>query len=286
VEVRLEHLRPREIEQAMERCPLLFMPLGTIEWHGRHNVVGLDTLKAYELCIRAATRAGGLVAPPLYGGMGGLEQPHTFVMEPEDCLTSNLVRPWLERLGREAVRQGFQAVIMLTGHYGAAQQIVVRRVAVELTRELKKPILGTPEYFLALDENYIGDHAAFFETSLMMYLYPGSVKLDELGEEPHQGVGGRDPKRYANPQDGKRLAEAIIGRLVSLAKQMPNWDEATIDRFVKAEEALVERQYGLAKQTGCIWEAWRHLGQGVFTPYPELLTTRNFEAIAPLIEKL
>jgi creatinine amidohydrolase/Fe(II)-dependent formamide hydrolase-like protein len=38
---------------------------------------------------------------------------------------SLLVRGWVEKLVREAVRQGFRAVIILTGHYGAAQQIVV-----------------------------------------------------------------------------------------------------------------------------------------------------------------
>src|SRR5512139_600407 len=71
-EVRLEHLRPREIERAMKECPVLFQPLGTIEWHGYHNIVGLDALKAHMLCVSAARRGGGLVAPPLFGGVGGL----------------------------------------------------------------------------------------------------------------------------------------------------------------------------------------------------------------------
>ena len=286
MEVRIEHLRPREIEAAMERCPVLFMPLGTIEWHGRHNVVGLDAIKAYELCIRAAREAGGLVAPPLYGGMGGLDEPHTFIIEPEDSLTSNIVRPWLEQLCREAIRQGFKAAIMLTGHYGASQQMVVRGVAARMTRELKRPILGTPEYWLALDENYFGDHAAFFETSLMMHLYPDSVDLRQLGEPPHQGVGGRDPKKYANPRDGKRLADAIIRRLAGLARQMPQWDDAAVQRFAKAEEALVERQHALARETGCVWAGWRNIEKGVLSPYPELLTAGRFDELAALAGKL
>ena len=286
MEVRMEHMRPRAIEAAMAQRPVLFMPLGTIEWHGRQNIVGLDAVKAYELCVRAAKAGGGLVAPALFGGMGGLDQPHTFAIEPEDSLTSNIVQPWLERACREAVRQGFKAVIMLTGHYGAAQQIVVRRAAVAVTQALRKPVLGTPEYFLALNEGYVGDHAAFFETSLMMYLYPESVDLNELGEEPHQGVHGRDPKKYANAQDGKRLADAIIDRLVALARQMPEWDQDTVARFATAEDALVSKQFAMAKQSGCIWEAWRHIGEGVLASYAELLTTGRFEAVAALAEKL
>ncbi|HPA41500.1 MAG TPA: creatininase family protein, partial [Candidatus Hydrogenedentes bacterium] len=52
-------MRPAEIEAAREACPTLFIPLGTIEWHGLHNIAGVDALKAHELCVRAAQRGGG-----------------------------------------------------------------------------------------------------------------------------------------------------------------------------------------------------------------------------------
>lgn len=285
-EVRLEHLRPREIDEAMQACPTLFQPLGTIEWHGLHNVVGVDALKAHALCVGAARRSGGLVAPPLYGGVGGLDQPHTFVMEPENDLFSVLLRPWVEKLCHEAARQGFRAVIVLTGHYGAAQQIVVRELAVRMTRVLGIPVLGTPEYWLALDEGYFGDHAAWGETSLMMHLDPPSVDLSRLGDEPHRGVGGRDPKRFATREDGRRLAETIIGRLALLARQMPAWDAATVRRFADAEAALVSRQMTLAAQTRQLWAAWRHVAEGKVSDYGKLLVEQRFEDIAALADKL
>ncbi|MDX9755455.1 MAG: hypothetical protein RBU29_15940, partial [bacterium] len=50
-EVRLEYLKPHQIEAAMNACPVLFQPLGTIEWHGLQNVVGVDALKAHHLCL-------------------------------------------------------------------------------------------------------------------------------------------------------------------------------------------------------------------------------------------
>ncbi len=37
------------------------------------------------LCVQAAERGGGIVHPPLYGGMGGLDRPATVVMEAEDA---------------------------------------------------------------------------------------------------------------------------------------------------------------------------------------------------------
>ncbi len=277
-EVRLDRLRPREIEQAMTNCPVLFQPLGTIEWHGRHNIVGLDAVKAHHLCVRAAQRGGGLVAPAVFGGVGGLDQPCTFVMEPEDDVHSVLVRTWVEKLCREAVRQGFKAIVVLTGHYGAAQQMVVRDLAVRLSRSLGVPVLGTPEYFLALDVGYRGDHAAWGETSLMMYLDPESVDLTQLGDPPHQGVGGRDP-REATRADGEKLAETIINRLARLAERMPKWDRATQDRFIEAEAALVNRQLALAASEKLVWAGWRNIGTGAFADYGRLLAEEKFEEI-------
>ncbi len=287
MEVRFEYLMPREVESAMAACPTLFLPLGTIEWHGQQNVVGLDAVKAHELCIRAARAGGGIVFPPLYGGVGGLDEPHTFVMDPEVCLESRLLRPWLDQLLREAARQGFKAVIVVTGHYGAAQQIAVREAAVRMSKVLNIPILGTPEYFLALDEQYHGDHAAAFETSIMMHLFPDKVDLDRLeGSPPYQGIGGLDPKEHASAEMGKRFCDAIVGRLAGLAKAMPAWDPETCRRFRNAEEALINRQLVLAGKRGTAWEGWRNIRDGAFDPYPALLAEGRFEEIIALTEGL
>ncbi|MCX6362158.1 MAG: creatininase family protein [Armatimonadetes bacterium] len=284
-EVRLEHLRPREIEAAMKACPTLYMPIGTVEWHGVHNVVGLDAVKAHHLCVRAARQGGGLVAPALFGGVGGLDEPHTFVMEPENDIHSVLLRAWLDRLCREAARQGFKAIIILTGHYGAAQQMVVRGTAVQAGRALGIPVLGTPEYVLALDAGYMGDHAAWGETSLMMHLDPASVDLTRLGEPPHKGVGGRDP-REATAEEGRRITEVITGRLARVGAAMPKWDEATLEAFLRAEEAIVNRQVSLAASQKQVWAAWRNLGSGAMRAYGSLLADGRFEEVRKLAEGL
>jgi creatinine amidohydrolase len=284
-EVRLEHLRPREIDAAIKACPTLYMPIGTVEWHGLHNIVGLDAVKAHHLCVRAAQMGGGLVAPALFGGVGGLDEPHTFIMEPENDIHSVLLRSWLDRLCREAVRQGFKAIIILTGHYGAAQQMVVRGTAVQAGRALGIPVLGTPEYILALDAGYMGDHAARGETSLMVHLDPTSVDLTRLGEPPHKGVGGRDP-REATAEDGRRIAEVIIGRLARVGAAMPKWDEATLEAFLRAEEAIVNRQVSLAASHKQVWAGWRNLGAGALRTYGSLLAEGRFEEVRKLAEGL
>ena len=283
-EVRLEYLRPREIKESQGVCSTIFQPLGTIEWHGVHNVVGVDSLKAHALCVRAARKGGGVVSPTLYGGVGGLSEPHTFVMEPENSVFSNMLRPWVEQLCREMVRDGFKAIIILTGHYGAAQQIVVRETAVRMSRALGVPVLGTPEYMLAIDVDYTGDHAAWGETSLMMHLYPDTVDLSRLGDPPHQGVGGRDP-RESSAKDGKLLTETIVGRLATLAKSMPSWDYKKLDSFVDAEAALVAKQLSMPRGKKNVWAAWRNVGTAM-RDYGKLLAEERFDEIKALAAKL
>lgn len=283
-EVRLEHLLPKDIVQARQTCATIFQPLGTIEWHGVHNVVGVDSLKAHALCVRAAQAGGGVVCPTLYGGVGGVNQPHTFIMDPEANVFSRLLRPWLEQLCREMARDGFRAIIILTGHYGAAQQIVVRETAVRMSRALGIPVLGTPEYILAIDVGYAGDHAGWGETSLMMHLYPDSVDLSLLGEPPHKGVGGRDP-RESSAKDGKLLTETIVSRLATLARNMPAWDDKKLDRFVAAEAALVAKQLSAPRGQSNIWTAWRNIGSAM-RDYGKLLSEERFEQIAECVEKL
>lgn len=168
----------------------------------------------------------------------------------------------------------------------AGQQVVVRETAVRMTRVLGVPVLGTPEYWLALDEGYVGDHAAWGETSLMMYLDPPSVDLSQLGDEPHQGVGGRDPKRFASRADGERLAETIIGRLARLADQMPRWDAATIGRFADAEAALVNRQIALGTQEKRLWAGWRNIPGGAMANYGQWLVEQRFAQIVAEVDKL
>ena len=44
--VRYEEMLPSEIVAARTACPIVYVPLGTLEWHGEHDAVGLDALKA------------------------------------------------------------------------------------------------------------------------------------------------------------------------------------------------------------------------------------------------
>ena len=283
-QVQWELMLPHEMQAALESCPTAFVPLGTLEWHGVQNALGLDALKAHALCLRAARRGGGVVLPPLFGGVGGVDQPYTVVMEPEPTFCSLLLEPWLGQLLAELKRVGFRAAIVLTGHYGASQQMTVRETAVREMQRLAIPILGTPEYFLALDHGYLGDHGGPFETSLMMALRPELVDLSRLeGKPPYQGISG-DPRRDGSAELGERLVEVMVDRLARLAQRMPQWDAEQRRGFLRAEQALTNYQLERGGEEGDVWAAWRQVAQ--VAAYGPLLVEERFSEIVQLVRGL
>ncbi len=211
-----EFSRPAHIRQAIERAPVAWVPFGALEWHGEHNPLGLDGLKAHELVKRAAARAGGVVFPPVYwGAIHTMGFPFTFSFPPR--LIKKQTRVMLEQL----YGMGFKVVVMLTGHYPPQQTKMLYKAARRFNNTYRDAFaLGIPEQALATDLGYYGDHAAMWETSLMMALLPELVELDELplglsylDQCRKHGVVGVNPHGNASAEKGRAVAEVIVERL-------------------------------------------------------------------------
>ncbi|MEE9308703.1 MAG: creatininase family protein, partial [Spirochaetia bacterium] len=68
-EIRIECLRPGQLNEEQERCPLVFVPIGPLEYHGPHLPVGMDAINATQCALEACRRLGkGVVHPTLYWG--------------------------------------------------------------------------------------------------------------------------------------------------------------------------------------------------------------------------
>lgn len=66
-----EELLPDEFEAEKQRAPVIYLALGPMEYHGVYNGLGIDPVKAYDICLRAAEMTGGIVFPMLPIGPGG-----------------------------------------------------------------------------------------------------------------------------------------------------------------------------------------------------------------------
>jgi creatinine amidohydrolase len=223
VEVRLERMRPEQIDAARARRAAIYLPFGSLEWHGRHNPVGLDAIKAHEQLVGLALRAGGVVYPAVFFGSGGghLEWPSSFMVSAE---------PMIQMVGellRGFERDGYGQAILLSGHYPNRPVYLDQALAAYRAG-------GGRMRVLAIIENEIpgvpGDHAALHETSFMLYLHPETVDAAGLvtpangqpdgeihnwmGPESHEhpcfGLVGIDPRGRAAAELGRASTEKLI----------------------------------------------------------------------------
>ena len=243
--VRYEELLPHQIVEAREACPLAYLAIGGVEWHGEQNCVGLDTVKANELAIRCAEAGGGLRFPPLFYG----ENREAYLMEtnhdPEGRIKQKMGLPaenfepgymgrsvqeqdraYLELLVhimREMKSLGFKVITLIAGHYPLRNHAAA---ACEWFNLMCRPTRAWACSGYELVRGEIpdaGDHAAAWETSLMMALRPELVDMSVLPQdlaEPLIGVGGRDPRTEASPEYGRKGVEAVVRAITARAHEL------------------------------------------------------------------
>lgn len=213
-EVQLQFMRPAQLEEALRRFPIVYVPFGLIEWHGKHLPLGTDTLKAHGILVKCAEKFGGVVYPPIYfpyapPGEGEFQDAEFRV-------------PLLTALFQQLKATGFRVIIGVSGHDVGAQIDMINKALAPVVADGTVAGVGLWEITLSWSEESQTDHAAKWETSTMMFFYPDLVNLSELGTgplapnlEPPDGIDGLDPRKHASSQVGRRnveLAAEAIGR--------------------------------------------------------------------------
>lgn len=231
--VEYELLRPEELSLRMERLPLAYLPLGTLEWHGRHMPLGSDGLQAHAFMRRCALRYGGVVLPPIWLGPDIIrEQKDGTVLigmdnseftQPNQILTGSAYHISEERFEQlldtilfNCSRAGFKAVFA-DGHGPSRISWCAHAGKFEKRYGLK--ILGIhesdyPHWQIQMD------HGGVNETSLMMHYHPQRVDLSTLGTDRSVqplGVGVQDP-RDSSAEIGEACTEhslSYFGRMLT-----------------------------------------------------------------------
>jgi len=175
-QVQVERMLPHQVEAAIAARSVVYLPLGSIEYHSHHLPLGLDGLTAHGICTRAAAAAGGVVLPTLWFGTGGTHTAYPWtIMAPTAAPLTELVTIALRRLSD----LGVQLCVLFTGHFADEQLALIDTVAADWNAT------GACPHVLALavnrsDASLAPDHAGIFETSLLHALAPGLVQLHRL----------------------------------------------------------------------------------------------------------
>ena len=251
-----EEMFPWQIAAAMAAAPLGYVPLGTLEWHGEHAAVGLDAIKAQELCVAAARRSGGLVLPALHWSTdsredlpdgsyltGGVEQGERYhVPGSMFWLRPETFRLLLLDVWEAMQRRGFRAIVVVSGHWNPEHNIAaIHAAGTEFQRA--HPDIGwllVTDQELVPDLHYPLEHAAGGETSLMLAIRCELVDLSAIGE-----TDGRLAQHYADQPDHlqrwRSTPHPWIGVNPGVEDGSNDPEDATIERGRELFETIAAR---------------------------------------------
>tara|TARA_R110002050_G_scaffold286121_1_gene436230 strand:+ start:11181 stop:11897 length:717 start_codon:yes stop_codon:yes gene_type:complete len=211
-----DQMRPQQIEAILKDMPIAFLPWGAIEYHGKHNPIGLDSIKALHIAIDLAKEVGGIVMPVInlassliksYPGLNFKKHSLEFSEE----LIKQICEEYLHQLGE----QDFKIIILLSGHAGEPHLAILKKVADTFNSENPTKYCWALAEFDVLPKDVLtANHSAYGETSLQLYYAPETVNLHALPKHRPislalDAVSGKDP-RDANASHGKKIVTAFI----------------------------------------------------------------------------
>ncbi len=237
--IKFEEARPEAAREMLKKSPVAYVPMGALEWHGEHNPLGLDGLKAYALCEMAAAKTGGVLFPAMFWGASDT-MPFPFTFHFPRGVYRTLVRQTLTQLKE----MGFSMIVLLTGHYPPWLVSLLKKECRRFNRAGGAFALGAPEQMFALELQYYGDHAGMWETSIMRALRPELVRLEAMPEGLSTlerlrrfGVMGQDPRKKASAEKGRQAVELIAANLAeAVRKTLENKNGEAIEEIYQRHE--------------------------------------------------
>jgi creatinine amidohydrolase len=188
-ELTAEDLRAKAAADA-----IVILPVASMEQHGPHLPVGVDTILCEAVCKAGAEAAAAdvpvVVAPTLWCGMA----EHHMAFGGTFTFDIPTYRAVLLALLRSLERHGFKRAFIVNGHGGNIAAL--NSFLPDFARETGLKVRAATYFELAasdlapvLEDQQRVHHACEVETSLMMVVAPGTVKADRL-PEAFGGIAG------------------------------------------------------------------------------------------------
>lgn len=227
-----EELTPKEFRQRIAECPVAYLPLGTLEWHGEQLPLGADGIQSFEFFKLLATEAGGIVLPKLflgpdgrdtiidgreyYGMDNGIKDTHPYPIQQLTGsayhVTDTVFDQMINGIMKQLARAGFK-IVVAHGH-GPSGGYIVNHI--QDFKDKYGLVVMTCWGNDSADLCLMCDHAAANETSATMYLRPELVQMENLSKDSTEwplGIAGKDPRVYASKEFGKKIVEFELKKM-------------------------------------------------------------------------
>lgn len=246
---RLTEMTWEDVEEVVSGGdPVVLLPVGSTEQHGRHLPLGTDSFVAIDLAERAAASVRVVVAPPLWYGMSShhMMLPGTVTVRPEILLE------FVYDAVRSLALGGFSRFVLVNGHRIANlpwMQLVCERVQREMPRcriEIFDPAYMSTDVAGELGFGPVG-HAEEIETSHLLASSPDLVDMEKAEDHPEEEthlyhVDPREPGDslvyVPRPMDSPRLTGGVKG---SPTKADPEKGEIYRDHLTRRLVDVIER---------------------------------------------
>lgn len=226
-----EELTPREFKERISNCPVAYLPLGTLEWHGPHNPLGADGIQSQDFFKRFAEIYGGIVLPKLFLGpdrkkitdgveLYGIDYSNGDkpVVDYEDqqltgsayYVEDELFEMMLMAISKQLKRAGFK-VLVAHGHGPSCWSFI--RIRERIESEIGIKCVNLFDFEIDDSLKFQNDHGASNETSIMMAVRNDLVHMEYAFEEKMKAVYGKDPRENASVEFGEKIIAVNIENL-------------------------------------------------------------------------
>jgi len=222
--IRLLEQSPRDVSRIASEKPLILIPIGSVEWHADHLPLGVDGLLSVAICDEISSHTGCIAAPLLACGICRDLQPERGFFGTVDTIREQTLSYLVEDLLQGYVKMGFRKAIFLNGHFEMEHFAAITEGMKKVT-SIQSIFLTTFDFIkdkvqeledVKLTWPYASDHAAEWETSLMLDYYPRLVHMENAPETIELDMPGlpeyirhRYPRR-ASRSYGRKIRSAVI----------------------------------------------------------------------------
>lgn len=187
LEVEWRKLRADELRDKARANAIVILPIASLEQHGPHLPVEVDSMLGETHAIRAAHKIAAreeqaLVLPVLWTGLS----EHHMSFGGTVTLDFPAFSAVVEGVCRSVLRHGFKRIVLLNAHGG--NENALRTITDELTPKLGVPIVQFTYWYAAavaiakiLETQGALMHACEAETSMMLAVRPELVAMDRVG---------------------------------------------------------------------------------------------------------
>jgi len=191
--------------------------------------LGNDTLKAHAILVKTAEKYGGVVVPPTYWGHMDYWKPGC-----HPGLSAELVDQLYTEIFKGLLTVGFKVVIGVTGHDVKEQVVSLQKAVEAISADGKASGFAMMEGSLNEDDPNVGmDHAAKWETSILMAIHPELVDMEKIKDEilddadveggagrKEAGIYGFDPRTHASKEVGGKAISLIVDKIGQKAQEL------------------------------------------------------------------